>query len=199
LKENLFRVQGYAYLGLKKYSMAEQYLKLSLEENATSPEQQYVKYELGKLFFKNGDFDLGLPYLEEIKEFFKSKNTEYYLSILFFLGFTYYYLENISKAQNCFNEIVQSNPNDQRHASALFGFAYIEFNKKNYLNVISLCEQVIAKDNNFFDKESIGFLTAASYFYLGRKDLFNAYFDQMIKSYPTGRYRKELEELKRKL
>ena len=50
-------------------------------------------------------------------------------------------------------------------------------------------------DEQFFDRESLGFLTAASYFYLGRKDIFAEYYDQMIKSYPQGRYRQELENL----
>ena len=51
-KERLFRVQGYAFLGLRKSSMAIQYLELSLEQNSDLPEQQFVKFELGKLFFK---------------------------------------------------------------------------------------------------------------------------------------------------
>lgn len=195
-KENLFRIQGYSYLGLKKNTMAAQYLKLSLEQNSIIAEQQYVKYELGKLYFKNGDYDLSLPYLEDIRYFFQTEKMEYHLSVLFFLGFTYYYLESFIKAQKCFEEILAANPDSQRYASASFGIAYIEFEKKNYLEVISLCEKIISVDANFFDKESVGFLTAASYFYLGRHDIFNAYYNKMIQNYPSGRYSKELEKLK---
>ncbi len=197
-KENLFRVQGYSYLGLKKHTMAAEYLKLSLEQNSVIPDQQYAKYELGKLYFKNGDYDLALPYLEDIRFFFQKEKQEYHLSVLFFLGFAYYYLESFVKAQKCFEEILTTNPNHQRYASASFGIAYIEFEKKNYLKVISLCEKIIAMDDNFFDKESIGFLTTASYFYLGRYDLFNAYYTQMIQTYPTGKYNSELKKLKQK-
>jgi len=61
--------------------------------------------------------------------------------------------------------------------------------------VISLSEKIISLDENFFDRESVGFLTAASYFYLGRRDIFHEYYEQMIKSYADGRYSEELKRL----
>lgn len=194
-KERLFRVQGYAYLGLKKSSMAAQYLELSLEQNADLPEQQYVKFELGKLYFKQNNFDKALPFLEEIENYFSLENKEYYLSILFYLGFSYYYLENQTNSKSCFDKIIQSKPSKQRHVSALYGMSYVEYQNKNYLEVITLCEKIITMDENFFDKESVGFLTAASYLHLGREDIFNEYFDQMQKTYPAGRYTNELKLL----
>jgi len=198
-KERLFRVQGYAYLGLSKSSMAAQYLELSLEQNSDLPEQQFVKFELGKLYFKKNEYDRALPLLEEIEKYFKIENKEYYYSILFFLGFSYYYLENLSNAKNCFDIIIKANPSQQRYISALFGLAYVEYQNKNFLEVITLCEKIISLDENFFDKESVGFLTAASYLHLGREDIFNVYFDQMSKTYPSGRYINELKELHSRL
>jgi tetratricopeptide (TPR) repeat protein len=198
-KEKLFRVQGYAYLGLSKTSMAAQYLELSLEQNSDLPEQQYVKYELGKLYFTNHDYDKAIPHLEEIEIHFENENKEYYFSIMFFLGFSYYYLENLTKAKKCFDTIITANPSQQRFVSALFGLAFVEYQNKNFLEVISLCEKIISLDENFFDKESVGFLTTASYLHLGREDIFNAYFEQMLKTYPSGRYINELKELHSKL
>jgi len=198
-KERLFRVQGYAYLGLNKLDMAAQYLELSLEQNSELPEQQYVKFELGKLYFKKGDYDKALPFLEEIEKYFKTENQEYYYSILFFLGFSYYYLENLSNARKCFDTIINANPSKERYVSAIFGMAYVEYQNKNFLEVITFCEKIITLDENFFDKESVGFLTAASYLHLGREDIFKIYFDQMTKTYPSGRYIKELKELQSRL
>ena len=97
-KEKLFRIQGYAYLGMSNLENASQYLELSLEQNSELPEQQYVKYELGKLYFKTGAYDKALPFLEELEKYFLGENQDYYYSILFFLGFSYYYLENLSNA-----------------------------------------------------------------------------------------------------
>jgi tetratricopeptide (TPR) repeat protein len=121
----------------------------------------------------------------------------YGLSVLFYLGFIYYYLNNFEMSREYFDRILKESSSKQRDASAYFGIAFNEFHDKNYLNVISLCEKIINLDENFFDKESLGFLTAASYFYLGRKDIFRRYYSQLIKTYPEGRYKKELEKLDR--
>jgi tetratricopeptide (TPR) repeat protein len=193
--DDLYRVQGYAYLGLANYMLPSRYLQLSLENNSTDDKQQFVKYELGKLNFIQGDYDLALPYFIESLDYFQKNNNEYHLSILFYLGFINYYLNNFEKSADYFNKIIVAEPSEQRLASAKFGIAFLEFQKKNYLNVISLCEEIITLNKNFFDKESVGFLTAASYFYLGRKDIYGEYYHKMKDTYPNGRYNEELDRL----
>jgi len=193
--DDLYRVQGYAYLSLNNFTLAERFLQLSLENNSADEKQQYVKFELGKLHFSRGNYDLAHPFFTEILDFFEQSDHEYKLSIWFYLGFIYYYLNNFEKSHDYFSEILSDEPTPQRQASAKFGLAFLEFQKKNFLNAITLCEEIISLDENFFDKESVGFLTAASYFYLGRKDIFSEYYNRMIETYPQGRYRKELDSL----
>jgi tetratricopeptide (TPR) repeat protein len=193
--DDLYRVQGYAYLSLGNNTLAERFLQLSLENNSTDEKQQYVKYELGKLHFIEGSYDLAHPFFNEILNFFEQSNREYKLSIWFYLGFIYYYLNNHTKSHDYFLQILSDEPTPQRKASAKFGLAFLEFQKKNFLNAISLCEEIISLDANFFDKESVGFLTAASYFYLNRKDIFSEYYEKMKETYPDGRYNKELDTL----
>jgi tetratricopeptide (TPR) repeat protein len=175
--------------------MAEKYLSESIALNSADDKQQYVKFELGKLYFSQGNYDLAYPYFKEIEGFFNRTDKEYYSSILFFLGFIHYYLENINESSTYFDLILKISKDKKRKASAFYGMAYIAYKVKNYLNVISLCENTITQDPDFFDKESIGFLTAASYFHLGRIDIFNAYYYQLVKNYPNGRYHAELEKL----
>jgi tetratricopeptide (TPR) repeat protein len=193
--DDLYRVQGYSYLSLRNVTLAERFMQLSLENNSTDEKQQYVRYELGKLHFIRGNYDLAHPFFDAILEFFEQSNDEYKQSIWFYLGFIYYYLNNFNKSHDYFSKILSDEPSRKRKASAKFGLAFLEFHKKNFLNTISLCEEIISLDENFFDKESVGFLTAASYFYLGRKDIFNEYFNKMKDSYPNGRYEKELDTL----
>ena len=193
--DDLYRVAGYAHLALKNASLAEKYLSESIAFNATEDKQQYAKFELGKLYFSQGNYDLAFPYFKDIENFFKKRDNDYYLSILFFMGFINYYLENNKESKIYFDRILNESKDRKRKASAFYGHAYIAFKEKNFLNVISLCEHTIAHDPDFFDKESIGFLTAASYFHLGRIDIFNAYYYQLIKNYPAGRYQKELNQL----
>jgi tetratricopeptide (TPR) repeat protein len=195
--DDLNRLLGYSYIALRNDTLAERYLINSLELNATDDKQQYVKYELGKIYFTRGGYDLAYPYFNDARDFFETNNKEYFQSILFYLGFINYYLENLEKSREYFEQILTENPSDQRKAGAFFGLAFVEFRVKNYLNVISLCEKIMDIDQNFFDRESVGFLTAASYFYLGRKDIFQEYYQEMIKSYPQGRYRQELDVLSR--
>jgi len=191
--DDLYRVQGYSYLSLGNVTLAERFLQLSLENNSTDEKQQYVRYELGKLHFIRGNYDLAHPLFETILEFFEQTNDQYKQSIWFYLGFIYYYLNNFKKSHDYFSQILSDQSSPKRQASAKFGLAFLEFQKKNFLNTISLCEEIISLDENFFDKESVGFLTAASYFYLGRKDIFVEYFKKMKETYPNGRYDKELD------
>jgi len=193
--DDLYRVQGYSYLSLNNSTLAERYLQLSLEANSTDEKQQYVKYALGKLHFMKGSYDLAHPFFSEIIEFFEQSNDDYKLSVWFYLGFIYYYLNNPEKANMYFSQILSAKPGTRREASAKFGLAFLEFQKKNFLNAITLCEEIMTLDANFFDKESVGFLTAASYFYLGRKDIFSEYFEKMKETYPNGRYANELNTL----
>jgi tetratricopeptide (TPR) repeat protein len=193
--DDLYRVQGYSYLSLNNSTLAERYLQLSLEANSTDDKQQYVKYALGKLHFIKGSYDLAHPFFSEILEFFEQASDDYKLSIWFYMGFIHYYLNNHEKAHKYFSQILSANPDTQRKASAKFGLAFLEFQKKNFLNAITLCEEIMTLDANFFDKESVGFLTAASYFYLGRKDIFSEYFEKMKETYPNGRYTNELNKL----
>jgi len=195
-RDDIYRVQGYAYIALGNPAMAERLLQLSLDENNSDDKQQYVKYELGKLYFTQGNYDLAHPYFNEILHYFQEKTPEYTWSILFYLGFIAYYLKNEKKSRECFKRILADNPPAQRQASAKFGLAFLEFQQKNYLNVITLCEEILSMDKNFFDKESVGFLTAASYYYLGRHDIFDAYCNKMKESFPEGRYNADLDRLK---
>ena len=193
--DDLYRVQGYSYLGLGNHTLAERYLQLSLENNSTDEKQHYVKYELGKLHFIRGNYDVAYSFFQEIEDFFEQSENEYKQSVWFYLGFIYYYLNNFKTSNKYFMQILADNPSPKKKASAKFGLSFLEFKKKNFLNAITLCEEIITLDENFFDKESIGFLTAASYYYLGRKDIFNEYFIKMKEAYPSGRYEKELDKL----
>jgi len=105
--DDLYRVQGYSYLSLGNVTLAERFLQLSLESNSADEKQQYVKYELGKLHFVRGNYDLAHPFFIEIKEFFEKSNNEYKQSVWFYLGFIYYYLNNFKKAKDYFLQILQ--------------------------------------------------------------------------------------------
>jgi len=197
-RDDLFRLQGYAYIAQKNTILAERFLTQSLNENNSDDKQQYVKYELAKVHFSRGNYDLAHPLFEEILDFFTKRDADYKMSVLFFLGFVCYYLESFSQARGYFEQILSGDSPGSRKASGFFGLAFVEFHDRNYLNVISLCEKIMELAPGFFDRESVAFLTASSYYHLGRIDIFNEYSRELIKAFPNGRYVDELMVMQKK-
>ncbi len=195
-QEDLYRVIGFSCLQLNNDQCAIEYLEKSIAIDRESAKQQVALYELGKLYFKHQAHQKALQIFDEIDPYFYQNNAEYWLSILFYKGFIYYYQNELEKSEQIFEDLLENSDDKTRKATALYGLAYITFKKKQYLQTINLCEAVAANDPDFFDMETIGFLTAASFYHLGREDVFDKYYEQLRLKYPNGRYAEELEKLK---
>jgi tetratricopeptide (TPR) repeat protein len=198
-QEDIYRVMGFSHLALGQDDKAIENLQKSLKIDRHSLKQQFAIYELGKLYFKKQAYKEAEALFKEVETQFYQNNKDYYLSVLYMTGFIRYYQGDLQEAENIFEEMLENAPDKARQAMALFGLAFIAFERKDYLKTINLCESVARLDENFYDKETLGFLTAASFHYLGRNDVFEKYYQQMVKSYPNGRYRRELEEIKSKI
>lgn len=195
-KEDVFRIQGFAYIGLHKDEQAIDYLTQSLNIDRNSSKQQITLYELAKIYFKIEDYEKAYPIFEEIESYFYQNQQDYWLSTLFYKGFVQYHRSNFSESEAIFEELLENSKDGARKATALFGLAFVTFSKKDYFKTINLCESLVKNDENFFDMETVGFLTAASFYYLGRKDVFEKYYKQLKKNFPNGRYAAELTLLK---
>jgi len=194
-KEDVFRIIGFCLLAKNNEPEALKYLQKSADIDRTSKKQQIALYEILKLHFKSRNYKKAAELIKDIEPYFYQNNQEYWLSILFYKGFVYYYQGELKKSETVFEELLENAKDEKRKASALFGLAFITFSAKEYLKTINLCEAVTSSDPRFFDMETLGFLSAASFFYLGRKDVFQDYYKQLIKQFPGGRYRQELDEL----
>ena len=195
-REDVFRIQGFAYIGLNKDEQAIESLNKSIEIDRNSAKQQITLYELAKIYFKLEDYDAAYPIFEEIESYFFQNQQDYWLSTLFYKGFVQYHRANYSESEAIFEELLENSKDGIRKATALFGLAFVTFSRKDYLKTINLCETLVKNDENFFDMETVGFLTAASFYYLGRKDVFDKYYRQLKKKFPNGRYAAELALLK---
>ncbi len=198
-KEDLYRIIGFSYLALGDDDKAIENLEHSLRIDRQSLKQQYAIYELGKLYFKQQKYDKAEALFKEVEAQFYQNNKDYYLSILYMKGFIHYYRGDLQEAEKIFEELLENAPDEDRRSSALFGLAFVAFARKEYLKTINLCEAITKNNENFYDMETLGFLTAASFHYLGRNDIFEKYYEQMIKRFPDGRYRKELDQIKAKM
>ncbi len=194
-KEDLYRLMGFSYSQLGKDEKALDYLQKSAKINDLSEKQQITLYEIAKLHFRQQRYDDAKVILQEIEPYFYQNNKEYWLSVLFYKGFVLYYQNDLAASEQVFEELLENAKDKKRKATALFGLAFIMFQRKQYLNTINLCEAITNHNEQFFDMETLGYLTAASFYHLGRKDVFEKYYQQLVRKYPDGRYREELEKL----
>ncbi len=195
-KEDIYRVMGLCSLALNNQADAEKYLQKSLDLDRSSEKQQVVLYEVMKIYFKKQTYARALKIINEIETYFYQNQKDYWLSILFYKGFVYYYQNDLQNSEHVFEELLENSADGKSRATALFGLAFVNYARKEYLKTINLCEAVLKSDPAFFDPETLGFLSAGSFFHLGRKDVFDKYHDQLVKNYPNGRYLRELEQMK---
>ena len=198
-EDDLYRLMGYSYFALENDEKAEEYFLKCLEMDDQSEKQKFVCYELGKLYFRNQSYSDAEKYLEMCEHYFRENATDYWISLLFFRGFSKYYLQKIIQAEEYFKQLIDNTNDPVQQANGFYGLAYVNFEKKDYLETINTCERISQLNPAFFDMESVGFLTAASFFYLGRYDVFNSYFEQMRKTFKNGRYLDELSELQARI
>jgi len=194
-REEIYRLQGYSYLGLGNEDAAEEYLKKSLQIDNNSESQQYILYELGKIYFKNQNYKEAEIFFDRVEEYFKENVFDFWTSVLFFKGFIKYYIKEIQESESVFQKLLENAKDPITQSNANYGLAYITFEKKDYLQTINLCENITRQNPQFYDMESLGFLMASSFFYLGRYDVFEMYHNQMQKNYTNGRYNSELSKL----
>ena len=196
-KEDLFRLMGFRYSSLSRMNEAIEYLEKSLKIDSSSQKQQMAVFELLKIHFRLQNYKESEKWINEVESYFYQNEKDYWLTLLFFKGFVKYYTNQVEESERIFEELLENSQDDPRRATGLFGLAFINFHRKNYLNTINLCETVAKHDPAFFDMESVGFLTAASFKYLGRDDIFEKYYLELKKKYPNGRYSAELAKIRK--
>ena len=196
-KEDLFRLMGFSYSALSRMNEAIEYLEKSLKIDSSSQKQQMAVFELLKIHFRLQNYKESEKWINEVESYFYQNEKDYWLTLLFFKGFVKYYTNQVEESERIFEELLENAQDDPRRATGLFGLAFINFHRKNYLNTINLCETVTKHDPAFFDMESVGFLTAVSFKYLGRDDIFEKYYAELKKNYPEGRYSAELAKIRK--
>lgn len=193
--DDLYRLSGYSHSALSQMDKAAEFLEKSLQIESSSEKQQMAIFELLKIYFQQQNYQKCDQWIGQVEDYLFQNQKEYWLTVLFFKGFVKYYLSAVEESEQIFEELLENSTDDPRRATAMFGLAFINFHRKNYLNTINLCESVTKHDSTFFDMESVGFLTAASFKNLGRNDVFETYYLELKKKYPQGRYTTELDKL----
>ncbi len=194
-KDDLYRLCGYSYSALSQMDKATEFLEKSLQIDNASEKQQLAIFELLKIYFQRQEYQKCEHWISQVENYLFQNQNDYWLTVLFFKGFVKYYLNEVEESEQIFEELLENSKDDPRKATALFGLAFINYHRQNYLNTINLCESVTKHDPTFFDMESVGFLTAASFKNLERNDIFEKYYIELKKKYPQGRYTEALDKM----
>ena len=196
-REELYRIMGFAKQASGDMESAQLFLEKSVQIDSHSENQHFAVFELAKIYFRKQAYSEAGKLLNLVENSFKENNKDYWLSLLFFKGFIFYYQNEYADSRKIFELLLENTKDNRRMAYGMFGLAFVSFAEKDFLKTINLCESILSGDPDFFDKETLGFLTAASFYNLGRKDVFEKYYDQLMKHFPNGRYHDELQSFKK--
>jgi tetratricopeptide (TPR) repeat protein len=198
-REEMYRIMGFSKQACGDMDTAQKFLEKSLQIDSHSDNQHFAIFELAKIYFRKQAYPEAGKLFNLVEDSFKKNNNDYWLTLLFFKGFIYYYQNDYAEGRRIFELLLENTKDNRRIASGMFGLAFISFAEKDFLKTINICESILSRDPDFFDKETLGFLTAASFYNLGRKDVFKKYYDQLMKHFPNGRYHDELQSFKKNI
>ncbi len=194
-----FRLIGFSYEVLQQNNQAIQYLEQALSLNVPEDLKKYSYFELGKLYFHKGSLLESEHYLQEARRLIPPEETNYHLSIDYFLGFIRYFQKKFEEARELFNHIIGATEEPKAQATGYFGLAHLFYQEKNYVALIDTCEKILRLDDKFYDKEALGYFMCYGYLYLQKWDELELFLQELEKNYPQGRFAVEYPKFREAL
>ncbi len=191
-----FRLIGFSYEVLQENNHAIQYLEQAISLNVKEDLKKYAYFELGKLYFHKGSLWETEHYLQKARQLIPGEETNYHLSIDYFLGFVRYFQKKFEEAREFFNKIIRSTDDPKAQATGYFGLAHLFYHDKNYVALIDTCEKILRLDDQFYDKETLGYFMCFGYLHLGKWDELELFLQELEKNYPNGRYAVEYSKFR---
>jgi len=188
-KFDCLRLIGFSYASLKNSKLAIKYLEETLGFEVGDDDKKYIYFELGKIFYIEGDLPQAKSCLEKASKIFTVGEQKYHLSINYYLGFIYFYGKDYEKAKSYFNEIIRKAQDDKSRATGYFGIAHIFHDERQFFALIEVCKKIQKLDNKFYDKETLVFFLCQAYLHLKKFDQLRLFLGELIRIYPEGRYR----------
>jgi tetratricopeptide (TPR) repeat protein len=188
-KFDCFRLIGFSYASLNNSKLSIKNLNEALRFEVEEESKKYIYFELGKIYYLVGDFSQAQSHLEKASKNFAVGEQAYHLAIDYYLGFINYYGKEFEQAKSSFNEIIRKAQDEKTRATGYFGMAHIFHDERQYFALIEVCQKILKLDNNFYDKETLGFFFCQSYLNLKKFDQLRPFLDELMKNYPEGRYK----------
>ncbi|MBN2366547.1 MAG: hypothetical protein EH225_11595 [Calditrichaeota bacterium] len=183
-----YRILGYSRELSGKRHQAIKDLEKAVQVPVPEEVKRYAYFELGKIFFTDGQMIEAEHYLQRTGSLFTEEEQLYCTALSYYLGFIEYFQKKYDSAQKHFNRVIQDSDDHKTRASGYFGLAHIHYHRQEYPILIDLCEKILRLDSSFFDKETLGFFMCEAYYHLKEWDCLENYFSELKKNFPRGRY-----------
>lgn len=157
------------------------------------------KYELAKILLELNDLDLAYRYFKELESTFKENHSQYYLSVIYFLGMCSFMKEEIELAESYFNVLLLSKDSKKDElVHGNYGMLHVANYHKNADEIFNYASKILELDSSFYDRETLTYMTVKAYDYQNREQEYFAALKLFIKDYPNGKYKDEYKSLNEK-
>ncbi|GAB4332407.1 MAG: hypothetical protein Kow0037_09890 [Calditrichia bacterium] len=196
---DLNRLLGFSYEMLRQPTKAAHFLEKALEIGIPEKEKRFTYFELGKVLFSDGHPIEAEFYLSKAEKLFDESEKDYLVALKYYLGFAEFFQKRYENARNQFDFIVQNATDNKIKAGGYFGLAHLHYQNKEFQALVDICEKILVLDEEFYDKESLGYFLASAYAELNRKEELEAVLLEMERQYPNGRFSTQYPRLREAL
>ncbi len=184
-----YRLIGFAYAGLNQFPRALDYLHKAQKFPVSESDKRYIYFELGKIYFLQGELKEAEPYLQKAWELFRIEERDYKQALAYYLGFIHFFRRELSEARKYFRQIIDMGETNKEQAPGYFGLAHLFYEEKDYPVLIDVCAKIVQLDPEFYDKETLAYFLCTGFMHLQMWEQLAEFFQEMKQLYPQGRYR----------
>ncbi len=171
------------------YKSAEEYYDTLLSYHANSPLATAAHIRIGICYFKLKDYNSSV--LELNDPVLKDLPATVYSQSLYLLANSYYRLQEYSKAENVYLEILKNYPASSEVRDSKYGLAWAYFQQKKYNEAYRIFDNLSLGNDSLAVKSF--YWKAESKRYAGQEDAAFNIYQQFLKRYPNNNLMKGVE------
>lgn len=182
------RLWGFSLQAMGNHAEAIKQLQQALQETVEEEQKRFVYFELGKLYFLEGQFGDARVHFLAAQALFHEEDPDYRQSCTYYLGFIAYYQRKIAQARKYFNHYIENSTRPADQAAGYLGLAYLFSHQGEAVALQDTCEKIMAVDPDFSDKESLAYFLCKSFMAQRKWEELELFLGELTSHYPQGRY-----------
>lgn len=186
---------SHQYTGNREKAIA--FLKDALLQPVEDAAKRHIFFELGKIYFVQNASVEAKPYLEKALPLLETEDREYLQSTRYYLGFIAFLESEYEIAEQYFQQIIADAKTEKEQVPGHFGMAHLLYRYQEYPALMEICQKIIQTDENFYDRETLGFFLCKSYFELEMWKELGVFLPRLMTDFPKGRYHSAYPEMEK--